>query len=167
MPEETHAGVGYGAWRRLGLATAIVVMTALFAVAGRAETAYPQRPVRIILPYGPGGVADVTTRLIAQKLSERMGQNFFVDNRPGAGGIVAAKAALSFPADGYTLYPHRQWRRHQRKPFPIAALITSIRDFASISMFAKFDYPAGDEGGLQSSIPSRSSSPLPKTIPAS
>ena len=65
--------VGYSAWQRLGLATAIVVMTALFAVTGRAESGYPQRPVRIILPYGPGGVADVTTRLIAQKLSDFTG----------------------------------------------------------------------------------------------
>ncbi len=130
--------VGYGAWRRVGLATAIVVMSALFAVAGRAESGYPQRPVRIILPYGPGGVADVTTRLIAQKLSERMGQNFFVDNRPGAGGIVAAKAALSFPADGYTLFLTGNGAAISESLFQ--ALPYNVEhDFASISIFAKFD----------------------------
>src|ERR1035437_10510883 len=86
----------------------VLTLASLMIVAcagvSHAETNYPEKPVRIILPYGPGGVADVTTRLVAQKLSDRLGQNFFVDNRPGAGGIVAAKTALSFPADGYTLY---------------------------------------------------------------
>jgi tripartite-type tricarboxylate transporter receptor subunit TctC len=72
--------------------------------AARAETSYPDKAVRIIVPYGPGGVADVSTRMVAQKLSERLGQNFFIDNRPGAGLIVAARAALSFPHDGYTLF---------------------------------------------------------------
>src|SRR5947199_8342368 len=92
-----------------GLARSIVlcaaVLTSLASQAGAQPAAkYPDRPVRIVLPYGPGGVADVTTRLVAQKLSERMGQNFYIENRPGAGGLVAAKAVLSAPADGYTLF---------------------------------------------------------------
>jgi tripartite-type tricarboxylate transporter receptor subunit TctC len=68
-----------------------------------AEPGYPNRPVRIMVGYGPGGVADVTMRMLAQKLSERLGQQFIVDNRPGAGGILAHRAVLSGPADGYTL----------------------------------------------------------------
>src|SRR6266545_721671 len=59
-----------------------------------AAQGYPNRPVRIIVPYGPGGVADVTMRLIAQKLGERLGQQFIIDNRPGAGGILAAKSTI-------------------------------------------------------------------------
>jgi tripartite-type tricarboxylate transporter receptor subunit TctC len=73
-------------WHGIG---ACAVATAAFAPGARAQANYPDRPVRIILPYGPGGVADVSTRLVAAMLSERMGQNFFIDNRPGAGGIVA------------------------------------------------------------------------------
>jgi tripartite-type tricarboxylate transporter receptor subunit TctC len=69
-----------------------------------AASRYPDKPVRIVLPFGPGGVADVTMRLVAQKLGERMGHNFIIDNRPGAGGIIATKAVLASPADGYTLY---------------------------------------------------------------
>jgi tripartite-type tricarboxylate transporter receptor subunit TctC len=68
-----------------------------------AQSSYPDRPVRIILPFGPGGVADITARLVAQKLSEKLGQNFVIVNMPGAGGIAAAHAVLSAPADGYTL----------------------------------------------------------------
>src|SRR6185437_14012104 len=69
---------------------------------GRADP-YPSKPVRIIVPYGAGGIADVTMRLVAQDLSKRFGQQFYIENRPGAGGIVGMQAALQAPADGYTM----------------------------------------------------------------
>ena len=65
--------------------------------------AYPDHPVRIIVPYGPGGIADVTLRLVALKLSAKLGQQFIVDNRPGAAGVVGITAAVKAPPDGYTL----------------------------------------------------------------
>ena len=68
-----------------------------------AQSAYPDHPVRVILPFGPGGVADITARLVAEKLSQKLGQNFVIENNPGAGGIAAAHAVLQAPADGYTL----------------------------------------------------------------
>ena len=64
---------------------------------------YPNRPVRLILPFGAGGVADVTARIVTEKLGEKLGQRFVIENMPGAGGINAARAVLSAPADGYTL----------------------------------------------------------------
>ncbi|MBR1250940.1 tripartite tricarboxylate transporter substrate binding protein [Bradyrhizobium sp. AUGA SZCCT0169] len=64
---------------------------------------YPNRPVRLILPFGPGGVADVTARMVTEKLGEKLGQRFIIENMPGAGGITAARAVLSSPPDGYTL----------------------------------------------------------------
>ena len=64
---------------------------------------YPSKPVRIIVPYGAGGIADVTMRLVAQDLSKRFGQQFFIENRPGAGGVVGMQTAREAPADGYTL----------------------------------------------------------------
>jgi tripartite-type tricarboxylate transporter receptor subunit TctC len=73
------------------------------ASASHAQSNYPTRPVRIILPFGAGGVADVTSRLVAEKLTERLGQRFVIENQPGAGGITAARSALAAPADGYTL----------------------------------------------------------------
>ena len=59
--------------------------------------------MRFILPFGAGGVADVTSRLVAEKLGEKLGQRFVVENMPGAGGIAAARAALAGGHDGYTL----------------------------------------------------------------
>ena len=64
---------------------------------------YPSKPVRIIVPYGAGGIADVTMRLVADDLGKRLGQQFFIENRPGAGGVVGMQTARDAPADGYTL----------------------------------------------------------------
>ena len=79
---------------------ALIVSTASTPI--RADT-YPTKPVRIIVPYGAGGIADVTMRLVADDLSKRFGQQFFIENRPGAGGIVGMQAARDASADGYTL----------------------------------------------------------------
>jgi tripartite-type tricarboxylate transporter receptor subunit TctC len=89
------------AWAIAGLACALMMGA---GAPGAAEPGYPLHPVRIIVPYGPGGVADTTMRIIADKLSQKLGQQFIVDNRPGAGGIVAAKAAAGAAPDGYVLH---------------------------------------------------------------
>src|SRR5947209_1114566 len=64
---------------------------------------YPDRPVRIVIPLAAGGVGDITSRIIADKLGEKLGKRFIVENVPGAGGIVAGRNVLSAPADGYSL----------------------------------------------------------------
>src|SRR5579871_6365536 len=64
---------------------------------------YPSRPVRIIVPYAPGGVSDIAARLVGQKLTDALGQSFIVENRPGGNGFVAVLAAVRAPADGHTL----------------------------------------------------------------
>src|SRR5215470_3604394 len=64
---------------------------------------YPTRPVRLIVPIAPAGAADITARLIGQWLSERLGQQFVIDSRPGGGGNIGTEAAVRAPADGYTL----------------------------------------------------------------
>src|SRR5215468_10460884 len=65
--------------------------------------AYPDRPVRILVGYAPGGGNDVAARLIGQWLSERLGQPFVIENRPGAGTNIATEAVVQAPADGHTL----------------------------------------------------------------
>ena len=83
-----------------------MMTAALFALALGATPAsavYPDRPVKIIVPYAPGGPADVTMRLVANKLQERLGQSFLIDNRSGAGGNIGTAAGAVAPADGYTL----------------------------------------------------------------
>jgi tripartite-type tricarboxylate transporter receptor subunit TctC len=67
------------------------------------EAAYPNRPIRMIVPFPPGGPTDVMGRLISQSLSERLGQQVYVDNRPGAGSTLAGKIAATADPDGYTL----------------------------------------------------------------
>ena len=85
-------------------AAAVFVVAALVAVgtAARADD-YPVRPVRIIVPTGPGGGYDVMARIVADQLSARLGQSVFVENRTGAGTIVGTQAAIAAPPDGYTL----------------------------------------------------------------
>jgi tripartite-type tricarboxylate transporter receptor subunit TctC len=65
--------------------------------------AYPTRPVRVIVPFAPGGVVDILARLMGQWLAERLGQPFIIENRPGAGGNIGIEAVVRAPSDGYTL----------------------------------------------------------------
>jgi tripartite-type tricarboxylate transporter receptor subunit TctC len=87
--------------RFLQLAAAATIVPTVARTA-RAQT-YPARPVRIIIGYTPGGSADITARLLAQWLTERLGQSFVVESRPGGGTNIATEAAVRAPADGYTL----------------------------------------------------------------
>ena len=65
--------------------------------------AYPAKPVRILVPFGAGGIADITVRIVAERLGDKLGQRFVIENQPGPGGINAARAALQGGADGYSL----------------------------------------------------------------
>ena len=64
---------------------------------------YPSKPVRLIVPFAPGGTTDVLARLVAQKLTDSLGQQFIIENKPGAGGNIGTELAVKSPADGYTL----------------------------------------------------------------
>lgn len=121
----------------LSVALAIAVVAGSLGVAS-AQSKYPEKPVRIILPFGPGGVADVTMRLVAQKLTERLGQNFIVDNRPGAGGIIAAKATLSYPPDGYTFYLGGNGTAISQTLFK-SLPYKVLTDFTPVTALAQFD----------------------------
>ena len=98
--------------RFLQLSAAAAALPAAARLA-RAET-YPARPVRWIVCFAAGGPNDIVARLVAQFLSDHLGQQFIVENRVGAGGNVGMQAALSSPPDGYTVVFRRAQQRHQR-----------------------------------------------------
>src|SRR5215469_6391937 len=81
---------------------AIAGVAALTVTSAEAQN-YPTRPIRLIIGYGAGGVADITARLVAQKMSEALGQQILIDNRPGAGQVAAGEAVAKAAPDGYTL----------------------------------------------------------------
>jgi tripartite-type tricarboxylate transporter receptor subunit TctC len=85
----------------LHLAAGAAALTALSRTAS--AQAYPTRPVRLIVPFGPAGATDITARLIGHFLSERLGQQFIIENRPGAGGNIGTETVVRAPPDGYTL----------------------------------------------------------------
>jgi tripartite-type tricarboxylate transporter receptor subunit TctC len=87
----------------LPIRRALVLGVTLAVSAGALAQSYPTQPIRILVPYGAGGVGDITARVTAQKLSQQLGQQVIVDNRPSAGQIVATEAAKSASPDGYTL----------------------------------------------------------------
>src|SRR5712672_833360 len=84
----------------LHLAAGAVALPAVSRIA-RAQT-YPARPVRMVVGFAPGGGTDIIARLIGQWLSERLGQPFIIENRPGAGTNIGTEAVVRAPADGYT-----------------------------------------------------------------
>jgi len=115
------------------LAALIALATAQTLIA--AEPAYPLRPVRLIVPYPPGGGSDITGRAIGNKLTEYLGQTFVIDNRPGATGLIGTVIAARAPADGYTIIladaPHTINSLVYAKP-PYDA----IRDFTPLNLVA-------------------------------
>jgi len=88
---------------RKTLIAGTLLSTIVMIVTASAQSDYPNRPVQLIVPYGAGGIADVGMRILADQLTGWLKQQFVVENRPGAGGIVAAKAAASAAPDGYTV----------------------------------------------------------------
>ena len=87
--------------RFLNLAASAAALAAAPCIAS--AQGYPDRPVRLVVPYAPGGPTDIVTRLIANKLTERTGKQFFVENVGGGGGNIAMGRVAKMPADGYTL----------------------------------------------------------------
>src|ERR1700748_2856319 len=81
-----------------------LLLIAVLPAKALAQDNYPSRPVRIVVGFGPGAAADLTARVIGQRLSQTMGQQFFVENKPGGGSTVAAEQVARSPKDGYTLF---------------------------------------------------------------
>jgi tripartite-type tricarboxylate transporter receptor subunit TctC len=105
---------------------------------GQAQAKWPEKPIKIVLPFGPGGVADVTARIMAAKLSEKFGQQVLIENMPGPGGINAARTVINAPPDGYTMAlvtngTSISVAAFNKLPFD------PVKDFSMVSMVGTFD----------------------------
>lgn len=116
---------------------AIIAVIALAAPWAAAQ-GFPSKPLRIIVPFGAGGVADITARTVAQRLSETLGQQVLVDNRPSAGGIVAGEAVAKAEPDGHTLLLMSNGTAVSSGLFK-ALPFDALKDFAPVSTLGFFD----------------------------
>ena len=119
-----------------GCAAATVV--AISSSQAQIAAGYPRKPVHVLVPYGPGGVADLTMRLLGEKLGNALKQQFVIENRPGAGGIVAMRDLLRSPPDGYSLGEMGNGQAisaslFNRLPYDV------LKDFSPISVTANFE----------------------------
>lgn len=130
---------------------AILACIALLPLSSWAQQYYPNKPVRIVVTVTPGGLVDIFSRLIAEQLQAKLGQTFVVENRPGSGGMIAAKSVLQSKADGYTLLSmtvgiHPAAAMIEPRPFGVEDLTTiamfveggSLMEFARTSRSSRF-----------------------------
>lgn len=127
--------------RLVGILFAAVVIAiaggSVFAAGGN-ETSYPSKTVTIVVGFAPGGVGDLTARVVAQELSTQMGKQFIIENRPGAGGIVAAETVAKAAPDGYTLFLMSNANTvseslYKTMPYNL------VKDFSMVSTLGFFD----------------------------
>lgn len=120
------------------LLPAVLLATTAPAV-GWTQEEYPARDITLVLPFGPGGIADITSRVVADSLGKKLGKQIIIMNQPGAAGSVAARAALNAPADGYTL---ALLSNGTAISVPLFANLQfdPVKDFVPVSSLAYFDF---------------------------
>jgi tripartite-type tricarboxylate transporter receptor subunit TctC len=117
---------------------AVLLLSQAVCASAHAQPKFPTKPVRLILPFGAGGVADVTMRLLGQKLTEKWGQQVIIENKPGAGGALAQQALLASPPDGHAMSVTGNGTAigmtlFKNRPYDI------LKDFTSVSITATFE----------------------------
>ena len=88
--------------RRVMVHACVALSAGLLVLGANAQTSYPNKPIKFVVPYSAGGLPDTVARIFAQRLTEKLGQSVVVDNKPGANGVVAAQVLATSPKDGYT-----------------------------------------------------------------
>lgn len=133
---------------RIALSVVALILVALvdLRLPARAQADYPSRPVQIIIAYGAGTIGDVSMRILADKLSSSLGKNFIVENKPGAAGVVAAKAAAAAAPDGYTLVLIGNSYAISTALFK-SLPYDVVKDFTPISAIATFDFLVATKKG--------------------
>jgi tripartite-type tricarboxylate transporter receptor subunit TctC len=124
--------------RRTWIRAALSVLAGAAATLSFAQPAFPAKSLRIVVPFAAGGVGDLTARIVAAKLAERLGQSVVIENRPGAGGVVAAESVARAEPDGYSLFLMSNGTAVTASLFKSLPFDTA-RDFAPISTLGYFD----------------------------
>lgn len=119
-----------------GFLLCAAALTAAFP--GLAQEAWPSKPVRMIVPFAPGGATDLAARLVTQKLSDALGKQVYVENRAGAGGSIGAEAAARAPGDGYTLIMGTTGTHAINFSLYDKPTSDPVKDFAAITRVADF-----------------------------
>ncbi len=119
------------------LGSCVALGSLLTAVGAASQARFPSQPVKVIVPFAAGGLADISMRLVGQKLSERLGQGVVIENRPGAGGVVAGNAALAAPRDGHTLILFANGTAIAKTLFKLP--FDPVADFVPVTSMAWFD----------------------------
>ena len=115
---------------------AAVGAAALVAAAGSFAQTYPSKPVRVVVPFPPGGTLDTVARMLAQRLGDQMGQPFVIENKPGASGVIGGDTVAKAPADGYTLLFSAS--THTTAPMTLKSVPYNVtQDFTPVALVAK------------------------------
>ena len=147
----------------LHLAAGTAALPAVSRIAS--AQAYPTRPVRIIVGFAPSGATDIMARLIGQWLSERLGQQFIVENRPGAASNIATEAVVNAPPDGYTLLVATSVNAINATLYD-KLNFNLIRDIVPVASIHREPFLVEVNPSVYRSRRSPNSSPMPKPIPA-
>src|SRR5437016_11103691 len=128
--------------RKLSMVFAASAAAGTLPIWAHAQQNYPSRPVRFVLPFAAAGVADITARVAAEKLGEKLGQRFVVENQPGPGGIAAARTVITAAPDGYTLGLVTNGTAISVAAFNVLPF-DPVKQFAPISSLGTFDLVFG------------------------
>jgi tripartite-type tricarboxylate transporter receptor subunit TctC len=126
--------------RSLAWTAAVLAPFSFGVAAAQAQTTYPDRPVKIIVPIGPGGSYDLVGRHLADVLSKRTGQAFFIENKPGAGTVVGTQAAAQSEPDGYTLLVGGLSNMAFNSALYSKLAYDPLRDFVPVALLYRFGY---------------------------
>jgi len=124
--------------KRSSAVAGIALLALSLANPAAAQSNYPDKPIRFVVPFAAGGLADITMRIVGEKLGERLGQRIIIDNRPSGGGVAAAQAVATAPADGYTLITLTNGTAISVSLFK-SLPFDPVKDFVPISSVAYFD----------------------------
>ncbi len=143
-------------WRQrlrvIGKLAACFTVAAILQAPANAEPGYPNRPVTIMVPYGSGGMGDVVLRMFAEKLDQRLGQQFVIENRPGGGGAIAAQATLARPPNGYTLFYNGSGMAISMSMFKVKPfdLMGAFKQISTIAVSTPLLFATGKNSALHS-----------------